>query len=444
MIARDPALTGQRAGSSRPAAIGIALAVYFVAVQFYTSLAALSPTPPAGFAFLGRAGAAVLAGVLALAALVCFAALVRERAFLASSPSRTILTAWIGAAFASALFGLDPLSGIQVVATMLLAAFFHLALVRFYDRPGVAATVVGAYLVAGSLATLLGIAMVLLRVPAGLYAVSHGRAAGLFLTPNEFAEFLDLFVFVALGVAAGAREQRSRTLASAAVGLGFCALVLTFSREALAGVAAGAIFFAFAQGRSRTALALAGATVLSAAMLLLRPFPYHDPSDSFSRLRTIESGLRVASLFPLTGVGPVSYWRVYPAIRTVNGAEPGTFGALHPHDVYLSLAGELGLAGLAAAAYGWVRFAGFVRHRLPLAPPARRALALGVCAAFVALAVSGVLDTIGIVQMTFVWIPYSALALAALGDLGEPKGSPLGEPDGSPLGEPSSSSNGRS
>jgi len=31
----------------------------------------------------------------------------------------------------------------------------------------------------------------------------------------------------------------------------------------------------------------------------------------------------------------------------------------------------------------------------------------------VALAVSGVLDTIGVVQMTFVWIPYSALALAA-------------------------------
>jgi len=424
-----------------------ALALYFVGVQFYASLAALSPTPPVGFAFLGRAGAGVLAGLLALSALVCAAMLVREGALRAPSPSRTILAVWIGAAFVSALFGLDPLSGVQVVATMVLAAFFHLALVRAFHRPGVAETLLLTYLAAGLIATVLGIGMVLTHVPAGLYAVAHGRAAGLFLNANQFAEFLDLFVFVALGVAAGARGLLLRRLGVAGVALGSCALVLTFSREALAGAAAGAMFFAFARGRSRTGLALAAGTALAAALLLLRPFPHHDPSDSFSRLRTLESGLRVASLFPLTGVGPVSYWRVYPAIRTVNGAEPGTFGALHPHDVYLSLAGELGLAGLAAAAYGWVRFGGVVRRRLPLVPPPERALVLGVCAAFVALAVSGVLDTVGIVQMTFVWIPYAALALGALAERGSAlaeRGSAPAEREGLGLGEPGSPANGLS
>jgi hypothetical protein len=420
--------------SRRPGVVALALAAYFVAVQFYTSLAALSPTPPVGFAFLGRSGAAALAGVLVFSALVCLAALVRERALRAGSPSRTILATWIGAAFVSALFGLDPLSGVQVVATMVLGAFFHLALVRNFRRPAVAPTVLLAYLSVGLGAAFLGIAMVLAHEPAELYASAHGRAAGAFLTANEFAEFLDLFAFVSLGVAAGAREPLLRGLGWAGVALGACALVLTFSREALAGAAAGAVFFALAQGRSRTALALGAATALAAALLLLRPFPHHDPSDSFSRLRTIESGIRVASLFPLTGVGPVSYWRVYPSIRTVNGAEPGTFGALHPHDVYVSLAGELGLAGLAAAAFGWVRFVAVVRRRLPLVAPADRALALGVCAGFVALAVSGVLDTVGIVQMTFVWIPYTALALGALGE-------PLGE-HGSPLGEAGSPANG--
>jgi hypothetical protein len=424
--------------------IAIALAGYFVAVQFYASLAALSPTPPVGFAFLGRAGAGVLAGLLALSALVCAGALARDRAFGEPSPSRTILAVWIGAALLSAILGLDPLSGVQVVATMLLGAFFHLALVRYYRRPGVAPTLLRAYLAVGLGATVLGIVMVFTHVPAELYAVAHGRAAGLFLNANQFAEFLDLFAFVSLGAAAGAHEPLPRALGWAGVALGGTALVLTFSREALAGAAAGAIFFAFAQGRSRTALGLGGATALAVALLVLRPFPHHDPSDSFSRLRTIESGVRVASLFPLTGVGPVSYWRVYPAIRTVNGAEPGTFGALHPHDVYVSLAGELGLAGLAAAVYGWVRFVSVMRRRLPLAPPADRTLALGVCAGFVALAVSGVLDTVGIVQMTFVWIPYSALALAALAEHGSAlaeHGSALGVPS-SPLGEPSSPSNG--
>jgi len=415
----------------RAAAIAVALATYFVAVQFYASLAALSPTPPVGFAFLGRIGASVLAAVLALSALACAAALARDGGFAEPSPSRTILAAWIGSALLSAIFGLDPGSGVQVVATMLLAAFFHLALVRYYGRPGVASTLLLAYLTAGLGATVLGIVMVVTHVPAGLYAVAHGRAAGLFLNANQFAEFLDLFVFVALGAAAGAQGRLPRAFGWAGIVLGSGALVLTFSREALAGAAAGAIFFAFAQGRSRIALALGAATALAATLLLLRPFPHHDPSDSFSRLRTLESGVRVASLFPLTGVGPGSYWRVYPAIRTVNGAEPGTFGALHRHDMYLSLAGELGLVGLAATAYGWVRFARIVRRRLPLAPPAGRALGLGVCAAFVALAVSGILDTVGIVQMTFVWIPYSALALGALAEpspaLGEPASPANGE-----------------
>ncbi len=405
---------------ARSGVVAVALATYFVAVQFYTSLAALSPTPPAGFAFLGRAGAGVLAGVLALSALTCVAALVRDRGCGVPSPSRTILTAWIGTAFLSAIFGLDPLSGVQVVATMLLGAFFHVALVRYYRRPGVAQGLLLAYLVTGLGATVLGIAMVLTHVPAQLYVAANGRATGLFVTANEFAEFLELFALVSLGVAVGARAPLPRALAWAGVALGGVALIMTFSREALAGAAMGAIFFAFALGRRRAALALGTATALAAALLMLRPFPHHDPSDSFSRLRTLESGLRVASLFPLTGVGPVSYWRVYPAIRTVNGAEPGTYGALHPHDVYVSLAGELGLTGLAAAAYGWVRFAEVVRRRLPLANPADRALALGVCAGFVALAVSGIFDTIGIVQMTFVWIPYSALALAALGEASSP------------------------
>jgi len=407
----------------RARTVGPALALYFVAVQFYASLAALSPTPPVGYAFLGRTGAALLAAALALAAVTCavalaregsFAALVRVRALTDASSSRDILAAWIGAALLSSLLGLDPLSGLQVVASMLLGACFHLALVRFYRRPRVAATLLAAYLWTGLLASLLGIAMVLTHVPAGLYAMANGRAAGLFLNANQFAEFLDLFVLVALGVALGERSASRRLLGLGGAVAGAAALLLTFSRESLAGAAVGAIFLLFVLGRRRAAGVLAALTLAAGFVLALRPFPHHDPSDSFSRLRTLESGLRAALLFPLTGVGPVTYWRVYPAIRPVNGADPGTFAALHPHDVYLSLAGELGLVGLAAAGFGWTRFIAVMRRRWHGAAQADRALAAGVCAGFVALAVSGVFDTIAIVQMTFIWIPYSALALAAL------------------------------
>jgi O-antigen ligase len=404
-------------------AVAPALALYFVAVQFYASLAALSPTPPVGYAFLGRTGAALLAAGLALAALTCAAALardgalpalVRQRALTDASASRDLLAAWIGAALLSSLLGLDPLSGIQVVASMLLGACFHVALVRFYRRPRVAGTLVAAYLWTGLIASLLGIAMVLTHVPAELYATANGRAAGFFLNANQFAEFLDLFVLLALGIALGDRPAKQRLLALSGALAGGVALLLTFSRESLAGAAAGAVFLAFVLGRRRTAGALAAIALAAGLGLTLRPFPHHDPSDSFSRLRTLESGLRAGSLFPLTGVGPVAYWRVYPAIRPVNGAAPGTFAALHPHDVYLSAAAELGLVGLAAAAFGWVRFTSVLRRRWSGTTQPDRALAAGVCAGFVALAVSGVFDTIAIVQMTFIWIPYSALALAAV------------------------------
>jgi hypothetical protein len=50
-------------------------------------------------------------------------------------------------------------------------------------------------------------------------------------------------------------------------------------------------------------------------------------------------------------------------------------------------------------------------------------LALGVCAGLFAALVQGVFDTIGIVQMSFVWIPYTALALAAA-DAGLPADAP--------------------
>ena len=125
--------------------------------------------------------------------------------------------------------------------------------------------------------------------------------------------------------------------------------------------------------------------------------------------------MRVAELFPLTGAGPMAYWRVYPAIRPPNGDLPGTFGALHPHDAYLSLAGETGVVGLAVFAYGWLRVARSAAKSLAARAPRERLLGLGIAAGLVAVLVQGIFDTVGVVQMSFVWIPYTGLLLAAAG-----------------------------
>jgi hypothetical protein len=389
-----------------------AFATFFVVVQFYTSLAALSPTPPVGYLFVSRPVAALLVALLALAALVASFALRLPGPPVAGS-SKLLLAAWIGPAAVSALFGFDPRSGLEVVAIMLLAGLFHLGLLRCYALPGVARALFLAYLGTGIFAIAGALAMFALHRPGALYALNHGRAAGFFVTANQFASYLIAFGFVALGVALAARQPLFRSLGWAGTVLAAPALVLTFSRSGWLGALAGGLFLAAAL-RARLILGgLAAAAAGGLALFLVRPFARHDPADTFNRLATLAAGARVAALFPLTGVGPMAYWRVYPGVKLPSGAPPGTFGALHPHDVYVSLAGETGALGIAGCLLGWLAFVRTVRGGLAVAPPAARRLTLAICAGLVATLVQGLFDTIGIVQMTFVWIPYTALALAA-------------------------------
>jgi O-antigen ligase len=388
-----------------------ALATFFVVVQFYTSLAALAPTPAVGYVFATRPVAAALVALLGLSAVICAWRLWSDRAPMPPA-SRALLIAWIGSALVASLLGLDPSSGLQVVGMMLLAGAFHLGFVRYHSLPGAARALFGAYLWAGLAAVVAALVMFASRMPAELFALNHGRAAGVFVTPNQFAAFLILFLFIALGVALSA-SGGLRVTAAAGTLAALVALGTTFSQAGLLGAAAGAVFFSFASGARRLAAGLAVALVLAAVAVALRPVAGHERADTFDRLRTWRAGARVAELFPLTGAGPMAYWRVYPAVRPANGDLPGTFGALHPHDAYLSLAGETGLVGLAALVYGWWRIAVALRAALARRPPRERLLALGICAGLCATLVQGIFDTIGIVAMCFVWIPFTALALAS-------------------------------
>jgi O-antigen ligase len=401
-----------RAGLVPPVLLAVALAGFLALVQFYTSLAPLSPTPPVGYVFTSRLGAAVLIALLALCSLVAALALVRAGPL--PVPSRDILAAWIGACALSSLAGFDPRSGFEVVATMLLGAAFHLALVRYYAQPPVAALVLRVYLWTGLTASVAGIAMLIARRPLLLWVLNHGRAAGFFVTANQFAAFLIMFVFVALGTALATGNAALRLLASIALAAGATALALTFSAAGWLGVVVAGLFFSYALGARRVALGILAAGVLGMAFFVISPAAgHHNPAEATSRLRTWSAGLRVVQLFPLTGAGPMAYWRVYPAVRAPNGDPPGSFGALHPHDVFISLAAETGAIGVLATFLGWYWFVRAVRRDLAAATPAVRRFALGVCAGFVAVLVQGIFDTVGVVALTFVWIPFTALGLAA-------------------------------
>jgi O-antigen ligase len=274
--------------------------------------------------------------------------------------------------------------------------------------------VVRVYLWTGLAASAAGIAMLVARRPLLLWVLNHGRAAGFFVTANQFAAFLIMFVFIALGTALATRNAALRILASVALAVSGAALALTFSAAGWLGVVVAGLFFSYAMGARRVALGILAAGILCMAFFAISPSAgHHNPAEATSRLRAWSAGVRVAQLFPLTGAGPMTYWRVYPAVRAPNGDPPGSFGALHPHDVFISLAAETGALGILATLLGWYWYARAVRRDLAGATPAGRRFALGVCAGFVAVFVQGAFDTVGVVALTFVWIPFTALGLAA-------------------------------
>ena len=338
----------------------------------------------------------------------------RDRAAPAAA-SRRLLAAWIGSAACSGLLGFDPLSSVQIVGIMLLTGLFHVALVRYEREPGVAAWVVGAYLVAGARGVARGAADVALRTPAALWALNHGRAAGVFVTANQFAAYLVAFIFVAVGAALGAgrrapaprgrrggdrRSRRSRRRSRSRAG--------SARRWA-------ACYLAFALGARRVAAAMLVLGAVAALVVALRPAAGHNPAEAFDRLRIWRAGRARRRTLSAYGRRPDG---VLARLCGDSAAQRRRAGHVRraPSARRVSVARAARRASLGLAA---LRATGGGNSRARCAPACgshRRSGAASRSApapALVAVLVQGVFDTIGIVAMAFVWIPYTALALAA-------------------------------
>ncbi len=395
-----------------------AIAFTIVCIPLYPSFIALEPVGFPGIALLPRAYAIGILVAGFLAECVFVVAFVLRRAP-RDNPLLVPLIALFAAGLLAAFAGFDPAAGLLFAAIFGMGVLWHSTLLSFYDEPGVARAVYWSYLISGGLAAAAAVAMVVLRVPAAQYAIQHGRATGTFVLPGELAAYLIVLVPVAYALARISRQRVMRIAAWVVLAIALPALAMTYSRAGWMGFAAAAAFLLAAQTRAMRQRATAVAIVVGCAVLavLLLFNVHHNPSEDYTRISIWQAALQIIDRFPLTGVGPFDFSRLYAIVRVPDG-EPSAY---HAHSIYLTIVAEMGLIGISAFAWVCWRFALEIRARVASAQPDAALLAMALTAGLVGVAVQGLIDTMSVVIFGL-WLPTMALALgAARHGLGEPK-----------------------
>ena len=342
-----------------------------------------------------------LCGVLAVYALLTLASSSRR-----PQPLLAPLLAVFGAGVLAGAAGFNPAAGLLFTGIGGLGIVWHCSVVRFYSQRYAAIAIFLAFLISGAIASALAIVMVVARLPAPLYAIAHGRATGTFILPGELAGYLIVFLPIAWTVGSVARSWALRSIAWIAFAVGLVAIALTFSRAGWMGLAAAfALLFALRTRRAGTAALLAIGGVASVLLLFNA---HHDPSEDYTRLSIWKAAMQIADRFPLTGVGPFNFSRLYALARSPDADAT----AFHAHSLYLTFFVEFGIVGVSAVGWTVWRFAAELRRRISCAAAPQAFLAAGVAAGLFGVAVQGLIDTVTVVIFGL-WMPVMALALAA-------------------------------
>jgi O-antigen ligase len=155
----------------------------------------------------------------------------------------------------------------------------------------------------------------------------------------------------------------------------------------------------------------AAIVVVAGALVVLLLFNvHHNPSEDYTRLSIWQAALQIIDRFPLTGVGPFNFSRLYALVRAPD-ADPTAF---HAHSLYLTFFAEFGVIGVASVVWLLWRFTVELRRRLSDAAAPAKFLALSVTAGLVGVAVQGLIDTVTVVIFGL-WMATLGLALAAAG-----------------------------
>jgi len=397
-----------RDGFARHAALALPYA-YALLLPLLPLLIELADVLPRGIAVVGKHTAIVLAAVTAAAAAGGVVAAIAGwgwRAML-RAPLLWALAGLVASECIAAAAGIARGAGVFEIACEIGDALAFVVFWLTLHDVRARRVFLGLFFASGIGACAFAIALTLSRHPPAQFAYEHGRAAGTFLQPNEFAGYL-LFL-IPLGIAQIASTRWLARLGVGASGIGVIALAMSASRAAVLGLVLAAPILVRRFGtRALVAYLVAAVIGLGLGFTLARDIA-HDPSENASRIAVWEGAARMAERFALVGVGPLAFSIAYPLYKMPDAR----VDEVHAHDLPLNVLIENGVAGLAAFAFAVITSIRAARAASKRIEPSDRERTLLFAALTVSFAASAVQNAVDLVT-TFVlllWWPMMGLML---------------------------------
>jgi O-antigen ligase len=321
--------------------------------------------------------------LLAVAALCWFAIHVSRRQRLDAPSFFWPLVGYAALTLLSAGFSRDPAASLtdskQLVLLLLVPVVYDFA------RGPRARTLLTVIITVGALSAMVGLVQ---------YAIlNYGSERRLQGTLSHWMTFSGTLMLV-ICAAAGRLlfDRRDRMWAAIVMPAVVASLMLSFTRSAMVGAAAGVgTLLLIRDFRLLAVLPIlaAGVIALSPVQLSERIYSTFDVNDPTNRDRVamLQAGVAMLKDHPLTGVGPEMVGRVYPEYRVATAVQEHN---MHLHNVPMQIAAERGLPALGL----WLWFVGAALAGLRplLNRPRDRALAATATASVAAMLTAGMFE----------------------------------------------------
>jgi O-antigen ligase len=313
----------------------------------------------------------------------------------------------------SAGFSRDPV--LSVADCKQLSLFLLIPVVYDFARGARARTMLTVILTIGAISAIVGIVQYAIlnydlgRRPQG--TLSH------WMTYSG-----TLMLVICAAVARLLHDTRDRAWAAVVMPALVAALMLSFTRSAMVGVAAGVGVLLLLRDLRLVALL----PIVTAAVIAISPpaltdriystFDLNDPT-SRDRIAMLQAGAAIVADHPLTGVGPEMVGRVYPDYRVPGAVQENN---VHLHNVPMQIAAERGIPALAM--WLWFVIAALLELRPLLQRSRQRVLAATAVGAIAAMLTAGLFEyNFGDSEFLMLFLILVTLPFAAERDGGLPE-----------------------